>query len=330
MRLSILPLLAALTAFFFAFDAQAQKKSSPPPAKKQTDTLVVNNSASTGGVVVLPLTTETQQAQPANVYVVEDAVVGAPIPVTSKQQEVKKIEQKEQEGKQPEVKKPEDQQPKEPEVKEPKEPEKPEVKEPKEPKKPDVKEPKEPKQPKQPKEQIAYDGPKAIAGISTNLASDLLTALNIGVEVPFGKRWSAHAGYTFPFWRSSDKSTAFVIQHIDLGARYYFKPWEYRSSDVMRGWFLCADLGYANYDVAFKSSGVRGNGFTASFGGGYSWAFNKWWRLDFSASMGMLQAYYDNYQIGQNGEPFVLGNNTSRLPDPTGLKVTLVYLFHTK
>ena len=160
---------------------------------------------------------------------------------------------------------------------------------------------------------------------------DAITAVNLGFEVPVGHNWSVRAEYTTPWWISADNSRALQAQQLNLGARYYFKPWTYRSSDVLRGWFVSVTAGAGYYDVCWNSKGSQGRGFLGNIGGGYSFALGDWWRFDLSAGIGMMIADYKRYQLSPDGKTLIgLNTGTARIPDPTSVKVSFVYLFHTR
>ena len=170
---------------------------------------------------------------------------------------------------------------------------------------------------------------RVLFGVSSNLLLDAVTAVNVGVEVPFGRHWGAHLGYTTPWWSFSDQFYSLRIQCLDLGVRYYFKPWTARGSDVYRGWFLSAAVGAGKYNLAWAGKGVEGKAIIGGIGGGYTWAFGDWWRLDTSFNLGMMLTDFNRYDLSGTSELPDAAIH-SRLPDPAALKVTLTYLIHSK
>ena len=162
---------------------------------------------------------------------------------------------------------------------------------------------------------MALSGPTVIAGLSSNLLFDAITALNFGVDVPIGNHWGVHAGYTFPFWTFADETQAFKISALDLGARVYLHPWKYRDFDIYRGWFFTASVATGKFDVALGEIDRKGTGMIGALGGGYTWPVGDWWRLDVSGSMGAMICKFSDGEV-------------SRLPDPAVFKVTMTYFFH--
>ena len=171
----------------------------------------------------------------------------------------------------------------------------------------------------------------ALFGVSTNALQDLITAVNLGVEVPLGNRWSVRAEYFSPWWSIAGSSYVLKTQNLNIGARYYFHPWTDRGAGVLRGWFVSAEAGAGIYDVCWNSVGSSGRGIHGNIGGGYSFALGDWWRLDLSAGIGMMISDYQRYQLSAgDGTKVVSTSGIARIPDPTSLKVSFVYLFHTK
>ena len=159
------------------------------------------------------------------------------------------------------------------------------------------------------------DGKVAVAGLSTNLLFDAITAVNLGVEVPIGSRFGLHAGYTFPFWTFPGETVRFNVSAFDLGARVYLHPWETRGYDLYRGWFFTVSAATGKFDLSWNGGGSQGTAIIGAVGGGYTWPVGTWWRLDVSGSAGAMICHFSD-------------GRASRLPDPAVFKVTMTYLFH--
>lgn len=171
---------------------------------------------------------------------------------------------------------------------------------------------------------------KAIFAVGTNALLDLGTAVNVSVEVPVGKHWDITADYIFPWWKDRAHSFAFEILHLDLGARYYFKPWQKRDASVLRGWYASASAGLGYYDFAPWGDGVQGEEIKLSLGGGYTWALGDWWRLSAELGVGPVFTRYRNYQHQPNGDLLWISNQNRVLFGPTSAKISFSYLLHTR
>lgn len=171
---------------------------------------------------------------------------------------------------------------------------------------------------------------KILFGVGTNLLFDAVTGVNVSLDVPVGKHWDITADYIFPWWKDRNKSFVFQLAHLDLGARYYFKPWEKRDENVMRGWFASASVGAGYYDFAlWNPTGVQGEEIKLSVGGGYTWALSPWWRLTAELGVGPVFSQYRIYNAEAPDRLVVQGQYSNVFLRPTAAKISLTYLLHT-
>lgn len=170
----------------------------------------------------------------------------------------------------------------------------------------------------------------ALFGVGTNLLFDAVTGINASIDVPVGKHWDITADYIFPWWKNRNNNFAFQLAHLDVGARYYFKPWEKRDENVMRGWFASASAGVGYYDFAlWNPTGVQGEEFKFSVGGGYTWALGSWWRLTAELGIGPVFTQYRIYEAETPDLLVVQGDYSNVFLRPTAAKISLTYLLHT-
>ena len=78
---------------------------------------------------------------------------------------------------------------------------------------------------------------KTYLAVKTNLLYDAVSALNFEVEVPVAGRWSVMVEDVFPWWHIDNKY-AFQMWEIGAEARFWFKPWDTKGNEKMRGWFV--------------------------------------------------------------------------------------------
>ena len=66
--------------------------------------------------------------------------------------------------------------------------------------------------------------------VKTNLPADLVTAVNLGVEVPLGEDFSVNAHFTFPWWTAGPYGNKYALQLLDAEGelRWWFAPGEER------------------------------------------------------------------------------------------------------
>ncbi len=165
--------------------------------------------------------------------------------------------------------------------------------------------------------------------IKTNILYDAATALNVAVEVPFGKHWSAGLDYKFPWWVWDNNSRALEILHWDGFARYWFG--NRTEKRVLTGLFAGIMLGGGYYDLEPHHKGYQGEFYTASAEGGYAFRISDHWSFELSASLGWMGTKYRYYEGMQNDQHLVW-QHSGRYTwvGPTKVNASIVYLFYHK
>ena len=167
--------------------------------------------------------------------------------------------------------------------------------------------------------------------VKTNLAYDLLTFVNVAVEVPLGRRFSVEAQYVNPWWHSMRKHRTIELCYVSLAPRYYFGKDGGRYSSFFAG----LSAGWGKYDMQLTRHGVQGELWHVSPVFGYSHYIGRHWKMEYSISVGYLHTDYRKYtqksgtpygDIKVHDYPWV--SHTFRSILPTSLGVSLVYTFH--
>ena len=71
--------------------------------------------------------------------------------------------------------------------------------------------------------------------VKTNLLFDVVSVINVELEVPIGSRWSVAGEYIFPWWLLKKKQNCLQLINGNVEGRYWFgNPGEYY---LMTGWF---------------------------------------------------------------------------------------------
>ena len=164
--------------------------------------------------------------------------------------------------------------------------------------------------------------------LKTNLLYDAVTALNVELEVPIGKRFSVMVEDVFPWWSFGPNGNKYCLQMwtISVEPRWWF----YRKgmSDRLQGHFIAPYAMSGKYDLQWDTNiCYRGYGWSAGLTYGYSMPLCKWLNMEFSMSIGYLNASYQHYQPSPDYEHlFKDPDNAGRLTyiGPTKLKVSLV------
>ena len=167
--------------------------------------------------------------------------------------------------------------------------------------------------------------------VKTNLAYDLLTFVNVAVEVPLGRRFSVEAQYVNPWWNSVRKHRTIELRYVSLAPRYYFGKDGERYSSLFAG----LSAGWGKYDMQLTRHGVQGELWHVSPVFGYSHYIGRHWKIEYSVSVGYLHTNYHKYtqkygtpygDIKVHDYPWV--SHTFRSILPTSLGVSLIYAFH--
>lgn len=182
----------------------------------------------------------------------------------------------------------------------------------------------------QPRQQEGMER-RPVLFVKTNLPYDLLTFVNVAVEVPLGRRFSVEAQYVNPWWNSVRRHRTIELRYVSLAPRYYFGRDGRRYSSLFAG----LSAGWGKYDMQLTRHGVQGELWHVSPVFGYSHYIGRHWKMEYSVSAGYLHTDYHKYtqksgtpygDIKVHDYPWV--SHTFRSVLPTSLGVSLVYAFH--
>lgn len=170
---------------------------------------------------------------------------------------------------------------------------------------------------------------RMIAALKSNLLFDAVTALNAEIEIPIGNRWSIMVEDVFPWWETGNK---YCLQMWEMGAevRYWFKPWDPRGKEKLRGWFTGLYGMSSKYDFQNdRKVNYQGEYWSAGLSGGYSLPLGrkKWGNLELSLGLGFLKSGYRHYQPSENYDKLIHdrpNDGTVQYFGPTKAKISLV------
>lgn len=164
--------------------------------------------------------------------------------------------------------------------------------------------------------------------IKTNLLYDLLTMVNVSVEVPLSKRFTVEATVVHPWWRSTAKHKTLQLRYVALTPRFYFKD----SGTPFSSLFAGLSVGAGSYDLQWTRRGVQGKLWHIAPTFGYSHHISRRWKMEYSASVGYVQTKYTKYtqtadtpygEIKVRDYPWV--SHVLRTVLPISLNVSIVY-----
>ncbi len=169
---------------------------------------------------------------------------------------------------------------------------------------------------------------KGVVAVKTNLLYDLVTALNVEVEVPIDNRFSVAIEDVFPWWTpgKNGKENSFRLWEIGVEPRYWFKKTGTMERDRLKGHFAGVYAMSGKYDFQRKRDiCYQGEFWSAGVTYGYAVPIGKTFNLEFSASIGYIDADYRHYQPDA-GYEHLYKTKTGKTSyfGPTKLKVSLV------
>lgn len=141
-----------------------------------------------------------------------------------------------------------------------------------------------------------------VASVRTNL---LVPALNVGVEVPVGNRWSVSADYYYPWiWPHEKNRNCFEFLGWSAEGRYWFgrdrNPYERLTGHSMG---VYAAAGYFDFEKNYR--GMQGEFISPGIDYTYSMAVGrqKRVRLQFTIAVGYIRSWGRTYNVyGDYGE----------------------------
>ena len=168
--------------------------------------------------------------------------------------------------------------------------------------------------------------------VKSNVAYDLLSFINLAVEVPLGKKWSVEAAYIIPWWHSMRRHKTIQMRYLAVTPRYYFG----RQSADYASFFTGLSAGWGQYDLQITRHGVQGELWHVSPVFGYSHHLSRHWKMEYSIAVGYLQTEYRKYtqvsdtpygDIKVHDYPWV--SHTFRGIVPTSVGVSIIYTLHS-
>ena len=167
--------------------------------------------------------------------------------------------------------------------------------------------------------------------VKTNLPADLVTAVNLGVEVPLGENFSLNAHFTFPWWTAGPYGNKYALQLLDAEGelRWWFAPGEER----LEGHYLALQGSGGKFDLQWgRDIGCyQCYNWGVGLSYGYSMSLGEHWNLEFALTLGYLAIDYQHYVPSPDWSVLLRDNAKAGVLHyfgPTGLKVSLVYPFH--
>ena len=167
--------------------------------------------------------------------------------------------------------------------------------------------------------------------VKTNLPADVVTAVNLGVEVPLGESFSLNAHFTFPWGTAGTYGNKYDLKMLDAEGelRWWFAPGEER----LQGHYVALQGSGGKFDMQWgRDIGCyQCYNWGVGLSYGYSMSLGEHWNLEFALTLGYLAIDYQHYVPSPDWSVLLRDNakaGTLHYFGPTSLKVSLVYPFH--
>ncbi len=164
--------------------------------------------------------------------------------------------------------------------------------------------------------------------LKTNLLFDLAAAVNVEVEVPFGreKLWSVMVEWWTPWYVWHHNSRAYEFQTLGIELRRWFRSCR-RGLPPLSGPFAGVYYNNGKYDIEWNSKGDQGEFNSVGATVGYSFVLHKYFNLELSLSAGVFWGPRRHYNGMFNDTHLIWQYNAStKYVGPTKAKVSLVWL----
>ena len=176
--------------------------------------------------------------------------------------------------------------------------------------------------------------------LKTNLLFDVISIVNLELEVPIGNRFSILGGIVFPWWtfdngQADSKRHRIQLLNANLEGRYWFG--DRTKKLTMTGWFAGLYIGGGLYDFEYNAAGYQSESLLiGGVSGGYSHSINKEGslRMEYSLGIGYMVTDYIYYQshFAPTGEwhPMYQESGRYSLFGPTQAKISLVWMLNKR
>lgn len=140
-----------------------------------------------------------------------------------------------------------------------------------------------------------------VLSFKTNLLGDVASVVNVGMEVPLGKRVSLAAEAYCPWWKLPKYDVTVQLMAATLEGRIWLGHRQQRR--VMTGFFTGLYAGAGYYDFQLGGDGVQGEMFImGGLSAGYAHRISKHFHMEYTLGIGYLETDYREYYPAKGTE----------------------------
>lgn len=165
--------------------------------------------------------------------------------------------------------------------------------------------------------------------LKTNVLYDLTSTINLGVEVPLSKHFSAELSGNYNPWSLGSHSS---LKHwlVQPEGRYWF-------CSALKKHFIGLHGLYGQYDVrginlplipSLKDTRYNGSLWGVGISYGYQWPISKQWSMEASLGVGYVELKDQPGKLADPANSSVRANRTCRYVGPTKLSLSFIYVIN--
>ncbi|WP_291528900.1 DUF3575 domain-containing protein [Bacteroides sp. UBA939] len=168
--------------------------------------------------------------------------------------------------------------------------------------------------------------------IKVNVPFWLTGSPNIGFEYTLTRQITVNAEAIWMPYMFKKSEEVFRALQSTVELRYYINPHNFYTNDSWDGFYVGPYAMYGNFNIGFltnndplQSYRRMGWGVSGGVSGGYKYAFNSRWGLDFNLGLGYAHLQYDKYYLGGDYANFPLERKKTKTwigPTKVGISVT--------
>lgn len=167
--------------------------------------------------------------------------------------------------------------------------------------------------------------------VKTNAIYDAALMPTGGLELSFGKRWSAGVDGFVAWMQNRKHNTWYENYGFDLYGRYWFGR---QNTCALRGFHAGVYAGTFTYDRYWGHKGYQCDKMFHSFRFGGEFGYSTYltrrdhnWRIDFYGCLGVFTTRQDVYREGVDDKYYFVKRRHRTLPDFSRFGVTIGYMF---
>ena len=178
----------------------------------------------------------------------------------------------------------------------------------------------------------SIDGIQA-QSVKVNVPMWLTGSPTIGFEYTITRQMTIGGEVAWMPYMFKKSEEVFRVLLSSVEIRYYIDPHNFYTNDSWDGFYAGPYAMYGNFNIGFLTDNNpldsyrrMGWGVSTGISGGYKYAFNSRWGLDFNLGVGYAHLQYDKYHLGGEHAGYAIERKkTKSWIGPTKVGISLTY-----